>query len=87
MTFGLMSNVNFLLMIVVGGLGTNIGVVFGTIVITLLSILMVSISKYVLLVSGTVLFLILRFMPDGLAGGIGRLFAYRRKRSSLRFEK
>lgn len=83
MTFGLMTNVNFVLMIFVGGLGSNIGVVLGTIIITLLSFLLVSVQDYVLLVNGAALFLILRFLPDGVFGGMVRIFEYvKRARSS-----
>jgi branched-chain amino acid transport system permease protein len=55
-------------MICVGGLGSNLGSVIGAAVMTLLPYVLVSIQEYVTLTQGLILFLVLRFMPDGIVG-------------------
>jgi branched-chain amino acid transport system permease protein len=73
-TFGLSTNITVLLMIIVGGLESNIGAVVGAVIITLLSYFLVTIEEYMVLVYGVILFCVLRFMPGGVVGLIARLF-------------
>jgi branched-chain amino acid transport system permease protein len=67
-SFGLWANITVLVMICVGGLGSNLGSVIGAAVMTLLPYVLVSIQEYVTLTQGLILFLVLRFMPDGIVG-------------------
>jgi len=72
-TFALWTNITVLVMICVGGLGTNLGSVVGAALMTVLPYVLVSIQEYVMLVHGLILFLVLRFMPDGLVGTVHKL--------------
>jgi branched-chain amino acid transport system permease protein len=71
-TFGLKTNIDLLLMIIVGGLASNLGSVAGAVIITLLSYFLVTIEEYIVLAYGLILFFVLRFMPDGVVGLIGK---------------
>jgi branched-chain amino acid transport system permease protein len=71
-TFGLHSNINLILMICVGGLASNLGSVIGAIVMIMVPYLLMSMQEFVLLVSGLILFIILRFAPTGIVGIIGK---------------
>lgn len=72
--FALWTSIIVLVMITVGGLGTNLGSVVGATVMTLLPYILVMIQQYVLLVQGIILFLSLRFMPEGIVGTLPQLF-------------
>jgi branched-chain amino acid transport system permease protein len=72
-TFALWTNITVLVMICVGGLGTNLGSVIGAAIMTILPYVLVSIQEYVMLVHGLILFLVLRFMPDGIVGAASQL--------------
>jgi len=67
-TFSLFSNILVVVMLVVGGLGSNLGSVLGAALMTLLPYLIAGIEEYSLLLQGIILFLVLRFLPDGIAG-------------------
>ncbi|TWJ14004.1 branched-chain amino acid ABC transporter permease, partial [Geobacter argillaceus] len=67
-TFALWTSVSVLVMICVGGLGTNLGSVLGATIMTLLPYILVSIQEYIMLTQGVILFSVLRFMPDGIVG-------------------
>jgi len=72
--FALWTSIVVLVMIVVGGLGSNVGSVIGATIMTLLPYILVAIQEYVMLVQGIILFSSLRFMPDGVVGTIPQLF-------------
>ena len=72
-TFALWTSVTVLVMICVGGLGTNLGSVIGATIMTLLPYILVSIQEYIMLTQGVILFSVLRFMPDGIVGTIPKL--------------
>jgi branched-chain amino acid transport system permease protein len=74
-TFALWTNIIVLVMIVVGGLGTNLGSVVGAAVMTSLPYFLVTIQAYILLAQGLILFIFLRFLPHGVVGTIAKLFA------------
>jgi branched-chain amino acid transport system permease protein len=67
-TFSLWTNIIVLVMICVGGLGTNLGSVVGAAIMTSLPYFLVTIQEYMVLVQGLILFSVLRFLPDGVAG-------------------
>ncbi len=72
-TFALWTSISVLVMICVGGLGTNLGSVLGAAIMTLLPYILVSIQEYIMLTQGIILFCVLRFMPDGIVGTLPKL--------------
>jgi len=74
-TFALWTNIIVLVMIVVGGLGTNLGSVVGSVIMTSLPYFLVTVQEYTLLAQGLILFFFLRFLPYGVVGTIARRFA------------
>jgi branched-chain amino acid transport system permease protein len=83
-SFGLWANITVLVMICVGGLGSNVGSVIGAAIMTLLPYVLVSIQEYVTLTQGLILFLVLRFMPDGIVGTVPKLLkSLRRGKQAL----
>lgn len=73
-TFSLWTNIIVLVMIVVGGLGTNLGSVVGAAIMTSLPYFLVTIQHFILLVQGLVLFGFLRFLPEGVVGAIAKRY-------------
>lgn len=73
-SFALWTSVSVLVMICVGGLGSNLGSVIGATIMTLLPYILVSIQEYIMLTQGVILFSVLRFMPDGIVGTMPKLF-------------
>ena len=55
-------------MVAVGGIGSVPGVIIGTVLLTLLPEMSEFLSDYKLLFYGPLLFGVMRFAPDGLAG-------------------
>ena len=72
-TFALWASITVLVMICVGGLGSNLGSVIGAAIMTLLPYILVSIQEYIMLTQGLILFSVLRFMPDGIVGAFSKL--------------
>jgi branched-chain amino acid transport system permease protein len=66
--FGFITSITVLSMVAVGGIGSVFGVIVATIMLTLMPEFFRFISDYKLLVYGTLLFAVMRFAPDGLAG-------------------
>ena len=66
--FGFITSITVLSMVAVGGIGSVYGVIAATIILTLMPEFFRFISDYKLLVYGTLLFAVMRFAPDGLAG-------------------
>lgn len=66
--FNFIQSITILAMVVVGGIGSTIGVVAGAILLTLMPELFRFINDYKLLVYGGLLLLVMRFSPEGLAG-------------------
>lgn len=66
--FGFIPSITVLSMVAVGGIGSVIGVVVATVILTLMPEFFRFISDYKLLVYGALLFAVMRFAPDGLAG-------------------
>lgn len=67
-TFALWTNIIALVMICVGGLGSNLGSVIGAVIMTTLPYAVQEGSGYVLLLQALVLFFVLRFLPGGVMG-------------------
>jgi branched-chain amino acid transport system permease protein len=59
-----------LIMVLLGGVGSNFGVVIGAIVITFLPEVLRPIQAYGSLIYGLILFLLLRFLPKGVGGSL-----------------
>jgi len=72
--FGFITSISVLSMVAVGGIGSVFGVIFATIILTLMPEFFRFISDYKLLVYGTMLFAVMRFAPEGLAGLANSLF-------------
>ena len=66
--FGFITSISVLSMVAVGGIGSVFGVIVATIVLTLMPEFFRFISDYKLLLYGALLFAVMRFAPDGLAG-------------------
>lgn len=66
--FNFIQSITILAMVVVGGIGSTIGVVLGAVLLTVMPELFRFINDYKLLVYGALLLLVMRFSPDGLAG-------------------
>jgi branched-chain amino acid transport system permease protein len=72
--FGFITSITVLSMVVVGGIGSVFGVIAATIILTLMPEFFRFISDYKLLVYGALLFAVMRFAPEGLAGLARNLF-------------
>ena len=66
--FGFITSISVLSMVAVGGIGSVYGVIVATIILTLMPEFFRFISDYKLLIYGTLLFAVMRFAPEGLAG-------------------
>ncbi|MEA3347828.1 MAG: branched-chain amino acid ABC transporter permease [Pseudomonadota bacterium] len=75
--FGFITSITILSMVAVGGIGSIFGVIIATAILTLMPEFFRFIGDYKLLVYGLLLFAVMRFAPDGLAG-LGRLVFKRR---------
>ncbi len=69
--FGFIQSITILAMVVVGGIGSNLGAVLGAVLLTLLPEMFRFVDTYKLLVYGGLLILVMHLSPDGLVG-IGR---------------
>jgi len=66
--FNMETSILILMMVIVGGIGSNIGVVLGSVFITLLPELLYGFLEYNILVYGILICLSLIFLPQGLHG-------------------
>lgn len=66
--FGFITSISILSMVAVGGIGSVFGVIIATAILTLMPEFFRFIGDYKLLVYGVLLFSVMRFAPDGLAG-------------------
>ncbi len=67
-SFGFVESVTVLAMVVVGGIGSITGVAVAAAALSIAPLLFQAIEDYKLLVYGALLFAMMRFSPDGLAG-------------------
>lgn len=73
--FNLEKSILFLIMIMSGGMGSLWGAVIGAVIFTLLPESLGVFHDYEILIYGAVLLGMMMFLPDGLAGLAGRLYA------------
>ncbi len=78
-SFGFVESVTVLAMVIVGGIGSVWGVVLAAAVLSVLPLWFQVIDDYKLLMYGALLFLAMRFMPDGVAGQVARWWAASRR--------
>lgn len=71
-SFGFIESITVLSMVVVGGIGSVTGVIFGAAILSVLPAWFQVIGDYKLLVYGGLLFLMMRFSPSGMAGLVKR---------------
>lgn len=64
--FDIWQNVVILMMVVVGGMGSNVGAIIGGAFMMLLPDMVSSLREYAILIYGTILLVVLRFLPGGL---------------------
>ncbi len=75
--FGFVTSISVLSMVVLGGMGSVAGCVIATALLTVMPDLLRFADNYKLLIFGLLLFAVMRFAPDGLAG-IPKLLRLRR---------
>ncbi|MBC7500404.1 MAG: branched-chain amino acid ABC transporter permease [Herminiimonas sp.] len=78
-SFGFIESITVLSMVVVGGIGSVTGVIFGAAILSALPAWFQFIGDYKLLVYGSLLFLMMRFSPGGMASLVPRLINIARK--------
>lgn len=74
-SFGFVESITILSIVVVGGIGSVPGIVVMAFVLTLLPHWLQVIAEYKLLLYGGLLFAVMRFSPDGVAGFVRRTYA------------
>jgi branched-chain amino acid transport system permease protein len=74
-SFGFVESMTVLAMVVIGGIGSVPGVTAAAVVLSLLPSMFTFVGEYKLLVYGGLLFLMMRFSPDGVTGALRRLLA------------
>lgn len=75
--FNFIQSITILAMVVIGGIGSTLGVTAGAVLLTLMPELFRFINDYKLLVYGALLLGVMRFSPEGLAGLVQRFLRVR----------
>lgn len=75
--FTLVESINFLIIVVVGGMGTLLGPITGALIIVYLRESLLVLKDFNMLIYGLALMLLMIFMPRGLIGTARRLFRVR----------
>jgi len=81
-TFTSGESINILIMMVIGGMGTIVGPIIGALFVTYLLETMRVFADYRLVIYGLLMFIVILYMPQGIAGMLGNLWqriAYRKK--------
>lgn len=73
-TFTSGESINILIMMVIGGMGTIIGPIIGAVFITYLLETMRVFAEYRLVIYGLLMFFVILYMPQGIAGMLGNLW-------------
>ncbi|MEE9334149.1 MAG: branched-chain amino acid ABC transporter permease [Granulosicoccaceae bacterium] len=81
-SFGFVESVSVLAMVVVGGIGSVWGVMLAAAVLSVLPLLIQFVDDYKILVYSALLFFMMRFSPDGLAGIFNRSINRLRKQKT-----
>jgi len=79
-SFGFIESISVLAMVIVGGIGSVAGVAFAAAVLSVLPLLVQFVDDYKLLLYSGLLFAMMRFSPDGIAGLCRRLFSRAREK-------
>lgn len=86
-SFNFFFSIELVTMVVLGGMGSTFGAVFGAIILTLLPELLVVFEDYEVLIFGAILMVIMIFLPQGLFVGISqslrRLFVKRSQTAAV----
>ena len=72
-SFGFVESISVLAMVVVGGIGSVFGVAFSAALLSVLPLLIQFVDDYKILVYSSLLFVTMRYAPDGLSGLYHRL--------------
>jgi branched-chain amino acid transport system permease protein len=80
--FGFTVSITILAMVVIGGIGSTVGVAIAAVVLTLMPELFRFVNDYKLLLYGGLLLLTMRYSPHGFAGLVRRILA-REKRAEV----
>ncbi len=67
-SFGLTQSIEYVVMVVIGGMGSFFGVFFTSVILTILPNLLTSLEDYWPIANGLLLILAMMFMPNGLKG-------------------
>jgi branched-chain amino acid transport system permease protein len=81
-SFGFKFSIELVTMVVLGGMASVWGAVFGAFFLTLLPEFLRAFENLEILLYGAILIACMMFLPDGLAGGLRRLMAFLRRRRS-----
>ena len=73
-TFTSGESINILIMMVIGGMGTIVGPIIGAVAITYLLETMRVFAEYRLVIYGLLMFIVILYMPQGVAGMLGSLW-------------
>ena len=71
-SFSFFFSIELVTMVVLGGMGSTFGAVFGAIILTLLPELLVVFEDYEVLIFGAILMVIMIFLPQGLFVGVSQ---------------
>jgi len=80
-SFGFVESISVLAMVIVGGIGSVWGVIIAAALLSVLPLLIQFVDDYKILVYSALLFLMMRFAPDGLAGIVTRSVRKLRRQS------
>ena len=79
-SFGFSFSVELIVMVVLGGMTSVLGSILGAFFLTVLPEFLRAFESVEILLFGVILVACMMFLPDGLAGGLGRLWKYLRGR-------
>ena len=80
--FGLHTSIQILLLVVIGGLGSNLGAILGAIFIVTLPEFLYQFKEADILIFGIVVFIVLLFFPKGIIGMVDSLLNYLKQKTS-----
>jgi branched-chain amino acid transport system permease protein len=71
--FRLLVGIEFVVIVIVGGLGSIAGSIFGAIILFALPQVFAGLTYWQEMITGLVLLLVILFLPEGISGGVNRL--------------
>ena len=77
--FRLLVGIEFVVIVIVGGLGSITGSIFGAIILFALPQVFAGLTYWQELVTGLVLLLVILFLPEGISGGLSQLMSHARR--------